>query len=176
MTDERLKKSAGDKRDSRTMTDRAVTQNREVTEDERVEMFRQQFFQSSLPDLPKLPGWHACWLTTTNPRDSIHMRIRLGYEPIKPGDVPGWEYATLKTGDWAGLIGVNEMLAFKLPMSLYQKYMKEAHHDAPLREEEKLTDTAEFLEQQARVSKSRIDMGDGNKEIGQNREARFDLS
>jgi hypothetical protein len=54
--------------------------------------------------------------------------------------------------------------------------MKEAHHDAPLREEEKLTDTAEFLEQQARVSKSRIDMGDGNKEIGQNREARFDLS
>jgi len=176
MTDERLKKSAGDKRDSRTMTDRAVTQNREVTEDERVEMFRQQFFQSSLPDLPKLPGWHACWLTTTNPRDSIHMRIRLGYEPIKPEDVPGWEYATLKTGDWAGLIGVNEMLAFKLPMSLYQKYMNEAHHDAPLREEEKLTDTAEFLEQQARVSKSRIDMGDGNKEIGQNREARFDLS
>jgi hypothetical protein len=176
MTDERLKKSAGDIRNSRTMTDRAVTQNREVTEDERVEMFRQQFFQSSLPDLPKLPGWHACWLTTTNPRDSIHMRIRLGYEPIKPEDVPGWEYATLKTGDWAGLIGVNEMLAFKLPMSLYQKYMKEAHHDAPLREEEKLTDTAEFLEQQARVSKSRIDMGDGNKEIGQNREARFDLS
>ena len=68
MTDERLNKSAGTNRNNRAMTDRAVTQNREVTEDERVEMFRQSFFQSSLPDLPKLPGWHCCWLTTTNPR------------------------------------------------------------------------------------------------------------
>ena len=176
MTDERLKKSAGAGRESRAMLDRTITQNREVTEDERVEMFRQQFFQSSLPDLPRLSGWHMCWLTTTNPRDSIHMRIRLGYEPVKPEDVPGWEYATLKTGDWAGLIGVNEMLAVKLPISLYEKYMKEAHHDAPLREEEKLTDTADFLEQQARSSKSRITQGDGNLEIGQQREAQFDLS
>jgi hypothetical protein len=104
------------------------------------------------------------------------MRIRLGYEPLKPEDVPGWDYATLKTGDWAGLIGVNEMLAFKLPISLYEKYMKEAHHDAPLREEEKLSDTAEFLEQQARTSKSRLTMGDGTMEIGQQREAQFDLS
>jgi seryl-tRNA(Sec) selenium transferase len=68
------------------------------------------------------------------------------------------------------------MLAFKLPISLYEKYMKEAHHDAPLREEEKLSDTAEFLEQQARTSKSRLTMGDGNMEIGQQREAQFDLS
>jgi hypothetical protein len=175
MSDERLKKSAGEARTSRAMEDRAVTQNREITEDERVEMFRQQFFQSSLPDLPKLPGWHTCWLTTTNPRDSIQARIRLGYEPVKPEDVPGWEYATLKTGDWQGFIGVNEMLAFKLPISLYERYMREAHHDAPLREEEKLTDTAEFLEQQARASKSKLVVGEGNMAMGERREALFDL-
>ena len=175
-TDERLKKATGDSRESRAAEDRTKTENRELSDDERVEMFRQQFFQSSLPDLPKIPGWHACWLTTTNPRDSIHTRIRLGYQPIKPEDVPGWEYATLKTGDWAGLIGVNEMLAFKLPISLYEKYMQEAHHDAPLREEEKLTDTAEFMEQQARASKSRLTMGDGNTEMGQRRSAQFELS
>lgn len=176
MNDERLKKSAGYGRDSRAMTDRAITNSRELTEDERVEMFRQSFFQSALPDLPKIPGWHCCWLTTTNPRDSIQNRIRLGYEPVKPEDVPGWEYATLKTGDWMGFIGVNEMLAFKLPISLYEKYMLEAHHNAPLREEEKLTDTADFLEQQARASKSRLTVGDGNMEIGQYREASFDLT
>ena len=176
MNDERFKKPAGESRVSRAMQDRAVTENRETSDDERVAMFRQQFFQSSLPDLPHIPGWHMCWLTTTNPRDSIQMRIRLGYEPVKPEDVPGWEYATLQSGDWAGLIGVNEMLAFKLPISLYEKYMKEAHHDAPLREEEKLTDTADFLEQQARSSKSKLTMGDGNMEIGQQREAQFDLS
>jgi hypothetical protein len=176
MSDERLKKSAGDNRESLAMQDRTVTENREISDDERVEMFRQQFFQSSLPDLPSIPGWHMCWLTTTNPRDSIQIRIRLGYQPVKPEEVPGWEYATLKTGDWAGFIGVNEMLAFKLPMSLYEKYMLEAHHNAPLREEEKLTDTAEFLEQQARASKSKLQVGEGNMEIGKNREARFDLS
>ena len=86
-TDERIRsnKPAGnDIRTSRTMKDRAIEENREVTDDERVEMFRQQFFNSSLPDLPSIDGWHTCWLTTTNPRDSIHTRMRLGYEAIKP--------------------------------------------------------------------------------------------
>ena len=176
MNDDRLTNKPGRPKLERTMQDRAVTENREITEDDRVQMFRQQFFQSSLPDLPKIPGWHTCWLTTTNPRDSIQMRIRLGYEPVKPEDVPGWEYATLKTGDWAGLIGVNEMLAFKLPLSLYEKYMREAHHDAPMYEEEKLLDTAQFLEQQASASKPRLQIGEGNMEIGQNKEPIFDIS
>jgi hypothetical protein len=176
MNDERFKKAASEHRENRAMKDRSVTENRAISDDERVEMFRQTFFQSSLPDLPKIPGWHMCWLTTTNPRDSIQTRIRLGYEPVKPEDVPGWEYATIKTGDWQGFIGVNEMLAFKLPISLYERYMHGAHHDAPLREEEKLTDTADFLEQQAKSSKSRLTLGEGNMEIGQKRAAVFDLS
>ena len=175
MTDERLKKSAGESRVLRATQDRAATQDRKLSDDERVEMFRQSLYQSALPDLPKIDGWHLCWLTTTNPRDSVHSRMRLGYEPVKPEDIPGWEYATVKTGEYTGMIGVNEMLAFKLPMSLYEKFMQEAHYNAPLREEEKLTDTAEFLEQQAKVSKSRLDMGDGNRELGQKRDVVFDL-
>jgi len=175
ITDERLKKSAGEGRVNRAMKDRAITENRELSDDERIEMFRQQFHQSALPDLPKIPGWHTCWLTTANPRDSIHMRMRLGYEPIKKEDIPGWEYVTVKSGEYEGFIGVNEMLAFKLPMSLYEAFMREAHHDEPLRQEEKLTDTAEFLEQQARASKSSIETFDGIRDIGQDREARFDL-
>jgi len=175
MTDERLKKSA-DTREERNADDRPVTQNREVTEDERLEMFRQNLFQSALPDLPKIPGWHTCWLTTTNSRDPLQGRMRLGYEPVKPSDIPGWEYTTVKTGEWAGFIGVNEMLAFKLPMSLYEKFMKEAHYDAPLREEEKLKDTADFLEEQAQRSGSRISRGDGMTALAESRTAQFDLS
>lgn len=163
-------------RENRAMLDRAVTENREISDDERVEMFRNTFHQSSLPDLPKIAGWHVCWLTTTNPRDPIQGRLRLGYEPVKPEDVPGWEYVTHKTGEWAGFIGVNELLAFKLPLSLYQRYMHEAHHDAPLREEGKIKRAQEELEQQARGSKSRIDVGDGNREIGVNRKSVFDIS
>ena len=59
MSDERLKKSAGDNRENRAMVDRAVSESRALSDDERVEMFRQQFHQSSLPDLPKLPAWHC---------------------------------------------------------------------------------------------------------------------
>ena len=165
MTDERLKKSAGDNRTNRAMEDRAVTENREVTEDERVEMFRQQFFQSSLPDLPSIPGWHTCWLTTTNPRDPIHRRMQLGYEPVKPDEVPGMEYASLKTGEWAGFIGVNEMLAFKLPRSLYERFMQEAHHDAPLREEDKLAEVADLMRQQAERAGTTMYEGDGMQEM-----------
>ena len=81
---------------------------------------------SNLPNLPKIPGWHLCWLKTTNPRDSIQQRIAFGYEPVKPEELPGWEYAIINGGDWDGFIGLEEKLAFKLPMRLYDKYMTEA--------------------------------------------------
>lgn len=176
-TDERLKKTKEEGREDRAMQDRAVTENREISDDDRLAMFRQQFFQAALPDLPKIPGYHVCWLTTTNPRDTINMRMRLGYEPVKPEDIPGWEATTVKSGEWQGLIGVNEMLAFKLPLSLYEKYMQEAHHDAPTRELEKLTDTAEFLQQQAENSGTYLVEGDGMQDMRQSRgRAKFDLS
>ena len=138
MSDERLKKVLGEGRENRAAYDRVATESRELSDDARVEMFRQQFIQAALPDLPKIPGYHTCWLTTTNPRDSVQARIRLGYEPIKPEEVPGWEYCSIKTGEWQGFVGVNEMLAFKLPMSLYKKYMHAVHYDAPNQEEERL--------------------------------------
>jgi hypothetical protein len=58
-------------------------------------------------------------------------------------------------------VGVNEMLAFKLPMSLYQKFMQEAHHDAPLREENKLAETAEIMREQAARAGAKLIEGDG---------------
>lgn len=164
-TDERLKKELGAGRQSREMEDRQVVENRNVTDDDRLEMFRAQLFNDALPDLPDMPGYHVCWLTTTNPRDPIHRRIQLGYEPIKAAEVPGMEFASVKTGEWSGLIGVNEMIAFKLPMSLYQRFMQEAHHDAPLREENKLAETAEIMRQQAEGSGSTLFEGDGLQEM-----------
>jgi len=164
-TDERLKKELGVGRQSREIEDRQVVENREVTDDDRLEMFRAQLFNDALPDLPDMPGYHVCWLTTTNPRDPIHRRMQLGYEPIKAAEVPGMEFASIKTGEWSGLVGVNEMIAFKLPMSLYQKFMQEAHHDAPLREENKLAETAEIMRQQAEGSGSTLFEGDGLQEM-----------
>jgi hypothetical protein len=154
--DERIKKVPDTGRRSRAMDDRRATESRELSDDDRVQMFRDSFFQSALPDLPEIPGYHVCWLTTTNPRDPIQGRFRLGYEPVKPEEVPGWEYASIKTGEYAGLIGVNEMIAAKLPDRLYFRLMKEAHHDAPLREEDRITSEMDSMGERARSSKSRL--------------------
>jgi hypothetical protein len=75
------------------------------------------------------------------------------------------EFASIKTGEWSGLIGVNEMIAFKLPQSLYQAFMREAHHDAPLREEDKLEETANLMRDQAERSGSRLIEGDGMEDM-----------
>jgi hypothetical protein len=165
MTDERLKKTSDPARESRAALDRAAKEARELSDDDRVEMFRQQFFQSALPDLPKIPGYHSCWLTTTNPRDSIQGRMRLGYEAIKPEDVPGWEYATIKTGEYVGMVGVNEMLAFKLPLRLYETYMTEAHYSAPLREDEKLQAMVDQMKDGIMAAGGSIIEGDGMQDL-----------
>lgn len=170
--DDRLKKELGVGRQSRAREDRSVTENREVTEADRLEMFRKQLFNDALPDLPNIPGYHVCWLTTTNSRDPIQRRIRLGYEPVKPEEVPGFEYATIRTGEWQGFVGVNEMLAFKLPLSLYTAFMKEAHHDAPASEEQKLADTAEQLRQEAEARGAKLEEGDGLSELRNSRPLR----
>lgn len=170
--DERIKREPDAGRSSRGMDDRPVTENRETSDDDRLEMFRQQLFNDALPDLPRLEGFHTCWLTTTNPRDSIHRRMQLGYMPIKPEEVAGMEYATQKTGEWTGMIGINEMLAFKLPLSLYDKFMQEAHHHAPAREEGKLAETADFMREQAARSGSQIIEGDGMEGLRQSAPSR----
>lgn len=163
--DSRLSVRREERRDDRRAEDRSVTENREVSEDDRLEMFRMQLHNDALPDLPDLPGYHVCWLTTTNTRDSIHRRMQLGYEPVRPDEVPGMEYASQKTGEWAGFIAVNEMLAFKLPQSLYERFMQEAHHDAPMREEDKLAEVADSIREQAERSGSTTYEGDGIAEL-----------
>jgi len=163
--DGRLKKELGVDRTSRAMEDREVTERRDVSDDDRLRMFQEQMFNDALPDIPKIPGYHVCWLTTTNQRDSIQRRTQLGYEPVRPEDAPGLEFATVNSGEMAGLISVNEMVAYKLPDRLYQAFMKEAHYSAPLREEQKLADTADQIRQEAERSGSRIIEGEGMEDL-----------
>ncbi len=164
--DDRLKKELGDSRRTRGHTDRLATENRAYTEDERLEMFRMQLYNDRLPNLPDIPGYHVCWLTTANTGDTIQSRSRMGCELIRAEDVPGMDLIIQKTGDYVGCVMVNEMIAAKLPMSLYLRYMQEAHHDAPLREEEKLEDTAQLMRDQAERSGGRLIESDAMQEIG----------
>jgi len=135
--------------------------DRKVSDDERLTAYRNAMHQSALPQLPEIEGYHTCWLTTTNPRDPIHGRLRLGYELLKPEELGQVHFETMKSGEWAGCIGINEMIAAKLPLHLYQGFMAESHHHAPAREETKLRETAEAIKRQAERMGARVSVGDG---------------
>lgn len=165
-TDERLKKESSSARSERDSDDRS-SQQRVISDDDRLEMFRKQFYQDALPDLPKIEGYHVCWLTTSNPRDSIHQRIRMGYEPIKSSDLPGYEFYNQKTGEYAGLIGMNEMLAFKIRMELYQKYMWEAHERIPAEEESRITAVIDEMQEQAQSQGAQVYQDEGYQSMRQ---------
>ena len=118
-------------------------------------------------------GCHVCHIKVPEVmNDSDILRRKEQAEPVKEGDVPGWETISLKTGEYAGCIGVNEMVAFKLPMNLYEAYMREAHHVQPLAEEQKLTSVIDVIrEEAAQVAKRgaqgiKIEVEPGMAELG----------
>lgn len=155
--DSRLKKSlnAGG-RETRASEDasRAAPEEKFMSAQERRKMFSDEWTQSALPKLPEVPGWHLCWLSTTNSYDSIDKRIRLGYVPVKTEEMPGFENFRVKAGEHAGFIACNEMLLFKIPMDIYQDIMLHMHHEKPMEEAEKIRVQLENL-QGARDSSGR---------------------
>lgn len=128
-------------RDDRAMTDRQAAESREVTDDERLAMLRSSFHQAVLPDLPKIDGYHTVWLSKDNRSDPIHKRMNLGYVPITPADVPGWELADTFIGKWQDKDAIvwNEMIGFKIPMDLYVLYARELHETRPRQNEVGIT-------------------------------------
>jgi hypothetical protein len=147
--DSRLKKSlnAGG-RETRASEDasRAAPEEKFMSAQERRKMWSDEWTQSALPKLPELPGWHLCWLSTTNSYDSIDKRIRLGYVPVKTEEIPGFENFRVKAGEHAGFIACNEMLLFKIPMDMYQDIMLQMHHEKPMEESEKIRVQLENLQ------------------------------
>lgn len=143
--------------------DREFSEDRELTHDDvRLEAFRNSRAQSVLPDLPTFPGYHVCWLTTSNPRDSVAMRQRLGYELIRVEECPGWDGLTgVKEGRIPGVVGIEEMVAARLPLPLFNEYMAINHSQAPRDEEDKLLYAAESLAEQAERMGSSIREGNG---------------
>jgi hypothetical protein len=145
----RLKKSlnAGG-RESRANHDKSREAPEElfVSSQERRQMWKDEWTQSALPKTPEIPGWHLCWLSTTNAYDSIDKRIRLGYVPVKAEEVGGFENWRVKAGEHVGYVACNEMLLFKIPIDIYQEIMTHFHHDAPLEDANKIRVQAEQIQ------------------------------
>lgn len=147
--DSRLKKTlnAGG-RESRSSQDssRAAPEEAFISKQERRKMWSDEWTQSALPKVPDLPGWHLCWLSTTNGYDSIDKRMRLGYVPVKADEFPGFDNYRVKAGEDIGFIACNEMRLYKLPMEIYQEVMTQMHHEAPNEEADKVRVQVEQLQ------------------------------
>jgi hypothetical protein len=141
MKDDRLKKnnSAGNRESRAEQDDRRVSADDALmSSDERRKMFRNEWIQEALPTPPSIPGYHLCWLSTTNAYDPIHKRMRLGYEPVKAEELPGFDTYKVKAGEHTGFVACNEMVLYKMPDDIYQSLMAEVHHYAPRDEADKI--------------------------------------
>lgn len=146
--DDRLKRdeSAGG-RETRSSADMARTDQdgTVMSKSERRSSFKDEWTQNALPNPPEVPGYHLCWLSTTNQYDPIHKRMRMGYEPVKADEVPGFEVYKVRSGEFEGFIACNEMLLFKIERGLYQEMMEYFHHEKPLEEEQMIKNNNEAL-------------------------------
>lgn len=130
---------------------------------ERAEAFRDKWQNSALPDLPSgiIPGFHLCWLSTTNNYDSIDKRMALGYEPVKAAELgKGFEtLGKMSSGKFEGCVSCNEMVLFKLPEEIYQEVMKMLHHDDPLDHQRNITAQVRSTAQDGKGGRSILEGG-----------------
>lgn len=146
--DSRLKKSlqAGGRNDRASEdASRRPPEEKFMSAQERRKAWSDEWTQSALPKTPEIPGWHLCWLSTTNAYDTIEKRMRLGYVPVTADEIPGFDSYRVKAGEHVGHVSCNEMLLFKLPMDVYQEVMTQMHYDAPQDEVERILSQAESV-------------------------------
>jgi len=155
--DDRLKKNTRAGRESRASQDdsRKPPEEGFVSSEERRRAFRSEWLQEALPTPPEIPGFHLCWLSTTNQYDPIHKRLRMGYAAVKADELHGFDAYKVKSGEHEGFVSCNEMILYKLPIDVYQDIMAEMHHYAPLDEQEKILVQQEQLQSGARDSHGR---------------------
>jgi len=147
-----------------------------LTAEQLSSMIRDEFRQEALPRVPELPGWHLCWLSTTNSYDPIHKRMRLGYVPVKVEELAGFESMRMNSGEFAGCVSCNEMLLFKIRSELYLAIMDQFHHQMPLEEEENLRRQLEGDGMTDRTGKPLVgatEDSDGLAELGKKRAGQF---
>lgn len=129
-----------------------------------------------LPDLPELPGYHLCWLSTTNGQDTIERRMQMGYSPVFAEDLDSvleaqgiakrFHRIATRHGEQEGIVSCNEMLLFKIPLPRYRRIMQHYHDDRPLEDEAAIRHGIEQLAEDASDRRGRVSVADGTNELG----------
>jgi len=141
---------------------------------ERMQMLKNEWQQVALPAPPKVAGWHFFWASTTNSTDTVHRRVKLGYQLVKRSELPDFKVEKAQAGEYADYFTCNEMLLMKLPEDIYQDIMQVFHHDAPLDEERSIREQVESRRQELNNKAGRDviqSAGDGLEQLGSTRRA-----
>lgn len=164
-TEERLARAAEAPEDDESR------QARDVSDEEREDLLKITFMQDRLPAIPPIEGFHVCWLTTSNTGDSPMTRARLGYTPVRPEDVPvDMRGLFIASGD-NSFLTVNEMMAFKLPVRLFQRYMKIMHHEQPQEQELGIVSQLDAVKEQILDNEGKVFEGGGTARLRKQRPA-----
>lgn len=135
-------------RRGRPAADRSVSHDRESTDAVRRAERRAMLtnIDTLLPQPPKMPGFHLFWATTTNQRDPIEFRQRLGYTFVTPEELPDFKLEqSQKAGEaTTDRIMVNEMVLMKILEEDFRSDMMEKHHYLPKEQIEGLSKDLRF--------------------------------
>ena len=164
MANTRIKRDMDDRLADRVAEVKArVETDDEKGKRERIEAFRDKWANNALPDIPEgsIPGFHLCWLSTTNNYDSIDKRMALGYEPVKAGELgKGFEaLGKMSSGKFEGCVSCNEMVLFKLPEEIYQEVMRMMHLEDPLEHQRNITASVRSTSQEGKGGRSILEGG-----------------
>ena len=129
--------------------------------EDRMAAYRNEMYSNVLPTMPKIPGYHTCWVSTNSQTDTPQWRESIGYTRVKPEDVPGFEHVAVTGGLYAGSIMLNEMLAMKLPQEIYLGYMQIAHSERPMDHQKKMGAGLQNLH--ANGDGVKVEMADGSQ-------------
>lgn len=167
--DERLRRdSAPAERASRDETADAsrTDDGGTLTAEQRRALLRQEWITEVLPTPPAFPGWHLCWLSTTNSTDPIYKRMRQGYLPVKISEIPMFGQYKVTGGDFDGCIQCNEMLLFKIEEQKYQDIMTVLHHDMPAEAEQNIYEQVMQNQREDSSGRPLVEIEDGMKQLG----------
>lgn len=165
MANTRIKRDLDDRLEERVaeVKQRNTASDEDIKRRERIDAFRDKWQNSALPNLPKdaIPGFHLCWLSTTNQYDSIDKRLALGYEPVKAAELgKGFEsLGKMSSGKFEGCVSCNEMVLFKLPEEIYQEVMRMLHLEDPLEHQRNITASVRSNSQEGKGGRSILEGG-----------------
>ena len=160
---------AGENHGEHEMTTREREKAMEMTDPERRREIRRKWSESTLPNLPKRPGWHSCWVSTTHPTDTPMRRKRFGYRFIRYEDLSheGWaaDVDAVKDGHFAGAVMWRELVAMECTMSDFNDYMREFHFDQPAEQIEGIFENLDQTGDEAKRRGGKITLEEGLEEM-----------